>query len=518
MVSSPVNRVLRSLRRAALQGETDGMTDRQLLERFLATREEAAFEALVRRHGPMILGVCRRVLDHQQDAEDACQATFLVLASKASSILQRETLANWLYGVAYRTAQKALVAAARRRLKEKQMARPEAFNDARWEDLRPLLDQELNSLPDKYREPLILCDLQGMTRKAAADQLGWSEGTVSGRLSRARELLAKRLVRHGVIFSAAAVATALSSTAASACVSSPLVSSTVHAATCIAAGQAVSGVVSAPVAALTKGVLKAMLISKLKTVSAVLIAVGLLAIGAAICRTQPGPEVAGQEGVAKSEGPKAEGAAKTDAAKLPTGMPPFQALVSLVDGKLIVKSNGMGFRVGVGAGGGGAGGFPGGGGGVVPGPGGGIQGGGAGGGNPAPGGIQGGGGGGGGNPAPGGGLPGGGGGGGIRAGGRFGGNNDGVQTQTYQLKDVKVFDTKGKQIDNKELAKLVKEETLAMVTWGQSVDPLHLRLLRDGTLTFVLPAPQGVLPGGGFKAGPGAPPGPGAGPSAPPQP
>jgi RNA polymerase sigma factor (sigma-70 family) len=443
-----MNRVLRFLRRAALQA--DGMSDRQLIERFLATGEEAAFEALVRRHGPMVLGVCRRVLDHFQDAEDACQATFLVLASKASSILQRETVANWLYGVAFRTAQKARAAAARRRVKEKHMARPEAFHEADWQDLRPLLDQELNRLPDKYREPLILCDLQGVTRKAAAHQLGWSEGTLSGRLSRARELLAKRLARHGVACTGVAIAAALSSSEASACVPAPLILSTVQAATSIAAGQAVAGVASAPVAALTKGVLKAMFMTKLKTVSAVLVAVGFLAIGAAISLTQPAATPAAQD-------PR-EGAPKADApAKLPTGMPPVQALVSLTeDGKLTVKSKGMVFKA--------AGGF--------------------------------------------GGPPGAGGGGRAGGGGGFAGNNDAVHTQAYELKDVSVFDTKGKQIDNKNLVKLIKVETVAMATWGQKVDPLHLRVLKDGTLTFVLPAPQGIgpgilPPGGGGKGGKG---------------
>ncbi len=484
-----MNGVLRILRRAALQGPANGITDRQLLERFLATREEAAFEALVRRHGPMILGVCRRVLDHQQDAEDAYQATFLVLASKASSVLQHETLANWLYGVAYRTAQKARVAASRRRVKEKHMARPEAFHEADWQDLRPVLDQELNSLPDKYREPLVLCDLQEMTRKAAADQLGWPEGTLSGRLSRGRELLAKRLVRRGVILSAAAVAAALSSSAVSACVPTPLVSSTVHAATCIAAGQAVSGVVSAPVAALTKGILKIMFISKLKTVSTILVAFGLIVTGAAFCWTQPGAAPAAQGAQrAKGEGQNAD-APKADAAKLPTGMPLYQALVSLdADGKLVVKSKGMGFKVA--PGGRAVGGGPGGGGG---------------------GGVR---------PPGGGGAGGPGGGAGLPAAGRFGGN-DAVHTQTYELKDVKVFDTKGKQIDTKDLAKLVKEETVAMATWGQGVDPLHLRVLKDGTLTFVLPAPPaGIAPGGGgngngFGGGGGNPPG---GPPQPPPP
>src|SRR5262249_26019760 len=158
------------------------------------------------RHGPMVLGVCRRVLDHAHDAEDAFQATFLVLARKAASIVARDTVGNWLYGVAYRTAHKARVAAARRRLKERQMSRPEALDEDVWRELRPVLDQELNRLPEKYREPVILCDLEGQTRKEAARRLGWPEGTLSGRLSRARVLLAKRLARHGLTLSGGAMA------------------------------------------------------------------------------------------------------------------------------------------------------------------------------------------------------------------------------------------------------------------------------------------------------------------------
>src|SRR5262249_19731676 len=152
--------------RAALPPDR-GMTDRQLLERFLATREEAAFEALLRRHGSMVLGICRRVLRSLHDAEDAFQATFIVLICKASSVATRESVGSWLYGVAYRTAQKARVSAARRRTKERQMARPEALSetDDGWGELRPLLDEELSHLPDRYREPVVLCDLQGLTRK-----------------------------------------------------------------------------------------------------------------------------------------------------------------------------------------------------------------------------------------------------------------------------------------------------------------------------------------------------------------
>jgi RNA polymerase sigma factor (sigma-70 family) len=535
MVSSPMNRVLRILRRAALHFNANGGTDRQLLERFLASHEEAAFEALVRRHGPMVLGVCRRVLEHQQDAEDAYQATFLVLASKASSILDRESVANWLYGVAYRTAQKARVAAARRRVKENHMARPEAFDETGWDDLRPLLDKELNCLPDKYREPLILCDLEGVTRKEAAQQLGWSEGTLSGRLARARGILAKRLGRYGLPFAGAGIAAMLSSNEASACVPASLVLSTVKAAASVAAGHAVTGVVSAPVAALTKGVLKTMFLTKLKTVSAVLLAVGILAVGGASYFAQPAATPAQP---AQPAQPKADADKDQPEARLPTGMPPLQALVSMnPDGKLTVKSRGLSIGNGIprgrpGGGGGdikppvaddkapppGAGG-PGGGGGIKPGvaddkalpPGVGGPAGGGGINRPVaddkalP-------------PGGGGGAPGvrgaGGGAGGVApplAGPRFGrgvANNDAVVTQTYELKDVQVFDTKGKRIDNKDVAALIKEETVAMATWGQGVDPLHLRLLKDGTLTFVLPLPQGFAPGappGGVRPVPAPP-------------
>src|SRR5258708_7814044 len=226
MAHSEMNGFLRQLRRAALR-HGGGVTDGQLLECFLRAREEAAFEELVRRHGPMVLGVCRRVLLNRHDAEDAFQATFLILVRKASSIVARETVGNWLYGVAFRTAQKARAAAARRRLKEKQMAKPEAIEEDVWRELRPLLDQELNRLPDKYREPVVLCDIEGHTRKAAALRLGCPEGTLSVRLARARVLLAKRLARHGLALSGGAVAAALSGDAAAGRVPAPLGSSTV---------------------------------------------------------------------------------------------------------------------------------------------------------------------------------------------------------------------------------------------------------------------------------------------------
>ena len=175
MATGQDNSLLRHLRRAALLHDSGDLTDGQLLERFLAAREEAAFEVLLRRHGPMVLGVCRRVLSNVHDAEDAFQAAFVVLIRKGPSLLPRQTLGNWLYGVAYHTALKARAAGWKRRAKERQAAvvsRSQTPAEDTGHDLLPLLDRELDRLPDKYREAVVLCELEGKTRQEAATQLG----------------------------------------------------------------------------------------------------------------------------------------------------------------------------------------------------------------------------------------------------------------------------------------------------------------------------------------------------------
>jgi RNA polymerase sigma factor (sigma-70 family) len=244
-------------------------TDEELLDRFVSRRDAAAFEALVHRYGPMVLGVCRRLLQHLQDAEDAFQATFLVLVRKAASLGQRELLGNWLYGVAYRTALDARTATLRRRKREKQvssMPEPEVHEDSdEWRDLRSFLDQELNRLPDKYRIPIVLCDLEGKTRQDVAERLDLPVGTLSGRLTTARKILAKRLARRGLALSGGALIAALSPSTASAAVPAPLVTSTVQAAT--------AGAVSSHAVALAEGVMKAMLMKKLMIATAVLLTV-----------------------------------------------------------------------------------------------------------------------------------------------------------------------------------------------------------------------------------------------------
>jgi RNA polymerase sigma factor (sigma-70 family) len=179
---------------------TKGQTDRQLLERFVRHRDEVAFEALVQRHGPMVLSACQRVLDNAQDAEDAFQATFVVFMRKAHSIGKPDLLGNWLYGVAYRIARKARAQASRRRQVEREaapMASADPLADVAWRDFRSLLDEELQRLPDRYRAPLVLCYLEGLTNEEAAERLGWPTGSMSYRLARGRKLLRARLAgRH----------------------------------------------------------------------------------------------------------------------------------------------------------------------------------------------------------------------------------------------------------------------------------------------------------------------------------
>jgi RNA polymerase sigma factor (sigma-70 family) len=275
--------VFQHLRRVVMLRDGAGMTDGQLLESFVSQRSEVAFEALVRRHGPMVLKVCRRALRNHHDAEDAFQATFLVLARKASSVRPRDMVANWLYGVAYRTALKARTLRAKAQTRERhvrELPEPAHVQRGRCHDLQEVLDQELTHLGDTYRLPIILCDLEGKSIKKTAEQLGWPPGTVAGRLARGRKLLAKRLARHGL---AMVGGVGIVANSASACVPPALVAATVKAVGACAAGQAVAtGVMSANVAVLMEGALKAMFLTKLKTVAALLLVAVTAGIGGGI--------------------------------------------------------------------------------------------------------------------------------------------------------------------------------------------------------------------------------------------
>jgi RNA polymerase sigma factor (sigma-70 family) len=312
------------------------LSDPELLERFLGQRDAAAFAALVRRHGPAVLGVCRRVLRNGHDAEDAFQATFLVLARKARFIARREALGSWLYGVAYRVALRARADAARRRKHESQAAqRVEAQTacDALADDVRPVLDEEVSRLPDKYRRPVVLCYFEGKTYQEAARLLGWPPGTVSVRLARARGLLRRRLALRGLALSSAALAVCLAEGSASAAEVGLLADAVAGAAVGWLAGPAAAGV-SAEVIALTEGVVNTMLVRKLKTLVGAFLVIGVTLGGAgALWRLTPAGAVdqpgealhagAGQargESVAAADRPEPPG--KTSPAPSPAA-PPF---------------------------------------------------------------------------------------------------------------------------------------------------------------------------------------------------
>ena len=238
----------------------------------------------------MVWGVCRRILHNHHDAEDAFQATFLVLVRKAASVKPREMVGNWLYGVARQTALKASATRAKRQTRERQvtdMPETAATEPILLRDLQPVLDQELSRLPDKYRSVVVLCDLEGKTRKEAAGQLRCPEGTVAGRLARARVMLAKRLTRRGVALSGGALAAVLAQQAASAAMPTSAAVSTIKAASLFAAGKAAAtGAISVKVAALTEGVMKAMLFTKLKVVSVLLVVAALSGAAGVIYQTQ----------------------------------------------------------------------------------------------------------------------------------------------------------------------------------------------------------------------------------------
>jgi RNA polymerase sigma factor (sigma-70 family) len=287
MVVTPLTSLVGHLRR--ITTDAARLTDRELLDAFQTRRDEAAFESLVRRHGPMVHGVCRRILADSPEVDDAFQATFLVLVKKAAVIDRPELLGNWLYGVACRTAHKARVLRARRHVRERPltaMHQPASADRDIDPDLRAVLDEELARLPEKYRIALVLCELQGQSRKQAAQALGLPEGTLSSRLARGRQLLAQLLGRRGIVLSAGALAGALAQGRADAALSLSLIRSTLRAAMAVAAGKTAAAV-SAPVALLTEGVIQAMAPTKLKMLLVFFAAIALL--GAAVI---PQPEAA----------------------------------------------------------------------------------------------------------------------------------------------------------------------------------------------------------------------------------
>jgi RNA polymerase sigma factor (sigma-70 family) len=209
-------------------------SDAALLSAYARGADQQAFTELVKRHGPMVLGVCERILPDPSDAEDAFQATFLVLAQKAGTLRRQTPLSHWLYTVGYRAAMKARIRSARRRAHEARVAPVANQADAEaesWNELKPILDEELNHLPPKYRTLLVLCYLEGKSHQEAARQLGCPPGSISYRIGRAREMLRERLVRRGVLVSTALLLTFLNARVRAATVPDRLVTATVQAVT-----------------------------------------------------------------------------------------------------------------------------------------------------------------------------------------------------------------------------------------------------------------------------------------------
>ena len=287
-------------------GSLEHHGDRELLERFASERDPIAFEALVERHGPMVLRVCKSALANAHDAEDAFQATFLVLARKAGSIRSRNSVANWLFGVASRVAARARVAAARRRKHESgglaRRADDVESDRAPDFDLGDILRDELRRLPDKYGAPVVLCYLEGRTCEEAAKDLKWPVGTVKVRLSRARDILKRRLGRRGLALPAGLLAAGTSSQAATAALPPSLVASTVHAASVFAAGSLAAGsLLSSPATSLAEGTLMSMTLIRLSTFAAIVLlgASGTVA-GARYLQKAPQPAIEAVAGAQKA--------------------------------------------------------------------------------------------------------------------------------------------------------------------------------------------------------------------------
>jgi RNA polymerase sigma factor (sigma-70 family) len=274
--------VLRFIRKLAVREQFARLPDCKLLDRFVNTRDDEVFAALVRRHGPMVLRVCHQILDDEHDAEDAFQATFLVLSRKASSVKKRGSVGSWLFGVASHAATDLKRKCARRRSHEtqpRQASVTDPLSVLTLREAQTILNEELARLPEKYRTPLVLCSLEGLTRDEAAHQLGMRLSKLKDRLEQARKRLRVRLTARGLTASGALVASVFSEQMVSAGIPAGLLDSTAQAATSIAAGSQSASLISAQVAALTEGVLKAMFMKKLSLATVILVMATLVVAG-----------------------------------------------------------------------------------------------------------------------------------------------------------------------------------------------------------------------------------------------
>jgi RNA polymerase sigma factor (sigma-70 family) len=302
MQQAQLGTVLRFCRGLTVPEATRDLTDQDLLHRFTSSRDETAFVAIVQRHARLVWSVCRNVLQHEQDAEDCVQACFLVLANRAETIKKADSLANWLHGVAYRTALLAKRKLAARRAHERSrqaMRQTTSTTEAAWKELLAVLDAEIRRLPEKYGAPFVLCCLEGLSGPDAARQLGWKEGTVSGRLCQARKLLRERLARRGIQLALVMGGLALAQREAQGAGMMRLAEA--------ARGGVQTAGVTERAASLAQGVMKAMSLARLKPgLALALLLTTLLAGGLAALQPQA-PAKEPETPTAQAEGP-----AKTD--------------------------------------------------------------------------------------------------------------------------------------------------------------------------------------------------------------
>jgi len=282
MANGQLSTVLRHIRQLISPRVGAEDSDGELLDRFIRQQDQAAFEALLQRHGPMVHGVCRSILHDAHDADDVFQATFLVLARKATSIRKQPSVASWLYGVAYRTALRAKINSARRRVHERQavdMSHDDSVSEIGRQELRAVVHEELQQLPEKYRAPLVLCYLEGKTNELAAKELGWPAGSMAKRLARGRDLLRDRLAYRGVALPVGMLAVLLTESGASAAVPPALLHATLQSAVLYASQASVAGIVSSSVASLADSMVQTMAWTRWQIAALTLLAIGLLGGG-----------------------------------------------------------------------------------------------------------------------------------------------------------------------------------------------------------------------------------------------
>lgn len=323
MPSGQLDKVVRHLRRMTGLSDAQRSTDGQLLERYISCRDENAFAELVHRYGRLVRSVCRNILHHEQDIEDAFQVTFLIFARKAASIRKSSSVASWLFGVAYRTAMNAKRTRARRCEKQRELqgrSREQPDTQASLREIQAILDEEVQRLPEKYRAPFILCCLEGKSRAEVGQQLGVKEGTVSSRLALARKQLQQRLTRRGVVLSAALCAVELSRTAAAASVPPILVKGTIQAALSFAAGKAAAThLISAEVASLANGVLEATFAKTVRITTIALLTIGFVTGTALLaCHVLVHPPAAEKPQISPAKAKEAPAAPQRDSIEVMT--------------------------------------------------------------------------------------------------------------------------------------------------------------------------------------------------------